>query len=216
MQENEKSKASSEKQKKRGGLRMLTWLMIVVIAATSIIDAFCIYNIFGKGPKDTMAAEELSEEQLLIQEESIAEKKAKAEAEGKGVISYRAAGISGKSDIVITDSDSAIAALGALKGDYGIIDPQNEFKMRFLNEGKIFDTYALRQMKNGYPVFGHDMKVIADKKGNLIAIAGSYFKFAEDYIPKAQMSENDVKGEVAKYLKSEYKVNNDKEYSNTC
>ena len=40
---------------------MLTWLMIVVIAVTSIIDAFCIYNIFGKGPKDTMAAEEISE-----------------------------------------------------------------------------------------------------------------------------------------------------------
>ena len=65
MNENEKSTASSN-GKKRGGLRLLTWLMIVVIAATSVIDAFCIYNIFGKGPKDTMAAAEISEEQLLL------------------------------------------------------------------------------------------------------------------------------------------------------
>ena len=51
---------------KKGGIRLLTLLMVFVIAITAVVNSICVYNVLGGDPQDNLNATGLSSEQATI------------------------------------------------------------------------------------------------------------------------------------------------------
>ena len=172
--------AAPAKLPKRGGLRALTWAMIGVISVTTAVDGYCIYSVLSKHPGEALASEGMTSEQQEIKEEIKSLQLRADSIKAKGVISYRAGGVSGKNDIIINDEEEAMAALETLAPELGIEHPQQEYSITEYSEGEVFDTYTFKQYIEGISIDGFSIKEVVNKDGSLESIEGVHFTPPED------------------------------------
>ncbi|MBR4626766.1 MAG: VWA domain-containing protein [Ruminococcus sp.] len=204
-----KTKKAAEKSPKRGGLRLLTWIMIGVITVTTFIDVFCIYKLFSKKPSDVLAADNISDEQREISDEVKEESlKAKSIME-KGIISYRSGGVEGTSDIVITGKSDAVDALESVSTEIGLVSPSLEYTVTEVNDGDVFDEYTLQQTRDGLYITGYNLKLTANKRGELVGIVGRHLQLPENFGTSNRLSESEAKNYGEKRMKSELQADPD-------
>ena len=203
-----KTRKVTEKAAKRGGLRLLTWVMIGVIAVTTFVDIFCIYNLFSRKPSDVLAADDISPEEKEIADEIKAERLKADGIKAKGAVSYRAGGTKGNSEIIITDQETALEAIEAVSGELGIASPSNEYSFREYDEGENFDTYTFEQTKDGCNVVGYELKVSAGKSGEMIGIVGNHIDL-EEADTSFRISDGEAQSYAKKRLKSDFEADPD-------
>ena len=198
----------TEKAAKRGGLRLLTWVMIGVIAVTTFVDIFCIYNLFSRKPSDVLAADDISPVEKEITEE-VKSERMKAEAvKAKGAVSYRSSGVKGNSDIIITDRSTALEAITAVSDELGIASPAEEYTFKRYDEGETFDTYTFQQSKEGFNVVGYELKVNAGKSGEMISIVGNHIDLS-NADTTFRLSDGEAESYAKKRMKSDLEADPD-------
>lgn len=198
----------TEKAAKRGGLRLLTWVMIGVIAVTTFVDIFCIYNLFSRKPSDVLAADNMSPVEKEITEEAKSEKMKADAVKAKGAVSYRSAGLKGNSEIIITDSSTALEAIESVSDELGIDSPREEYTYKRYDEGGDFDTYTFQQTKEGINVVGYELKVNAGKSGEMISIVGNHIDLS-NADTTYRLSDGEAESYAKKRMKSDFEADPD-------
>lgn len=198
----------TEKAAKRGGLRLLTWVMIGVIAVTTFVDIFCIYNLFSRKPSDVLAADDISPVEKEITEEIKAERQKAESIKAKGGFSYRSAGVKGNSELIITDKSTALEAIEAVSNELGITEPSKEYTYRQYEEGEDFDTYTFQQTKDGYNVVGYELKLTAGKSGEMLGIVGNHIDLSQADAA-FRISDGEAENYAKKRMKSDLQADPD-------
>jgi len=207
--ENNNHTAAAGGNAKSGGLRLLTWLMIAVIGITAVINAFCVYNIFGKKPKDVLVSEVISSEQQKLVDEAAARTAKNVAANAKGTISYKVGGANGVSDIVINSRSDIFGALESIHNQLGIDIPKDEYKYSSVTENELYDVYTLKQVHDNLDVIGHDLKLKVDKDGNLLSVTGNHYTFPEDFEPDYYISDSEGKEAVSDHMQHDHGISED-------
>lgn len=177
-----------KKEKRPIRLRFLTVLMLVVIFITGGINGYCIYNVFGRGVDfrnsnyDNMTSEQLEIQKLR---EDLKKKKT------SGEISYAPIMYEKSIDNVIVDEADAYDVLLSVQSDLGIYNAEKEYSYSYMRSNDYYDVYTMQQYYNGIEIYGSELKMTADKSGNLLSVNGVH-KQLEGFDTSVSLSESDA------------------------
>lgn len=111
-------------------------------------------------------------------------------------------------DNVIVDEADAYDVLLSVQSDLGIYNAEDEYSYSYMRSNNYYDVYTMQQYYNGIEVYGSELKLTADKSGNLLSVNGVH-KQLDGFDTSVSLSESDAYNQVEKYLKSEYQVTTD-------
>lgn len=189
-------------------LRFLTVLMLLAIAAAAVTGGVYIHTIAGKGTAFSEKEKAAENEKEALEAERKTQENARDEKEESGRFYYDPTDTEGNLDYVIADEDDAYDLLLELQYDLGITDAEKEYKYSYSTSSDYYDVYTMQQYYDGVEVYGAELKMTADKSGNLTAINGKY-ESVSGISTDAALSESDARDCVEKYLKSEYQYDPD-------
>lgn len=202
-------KNKNQKEKKPFRLRFLTIVMLIALLATGGINGFCSYNIFWKGAAAGSAKDNgMTKEQIVLQKEREALKQREKEEQESGRISYTSMGQEKNLEFVIAGESDAYDVLLSIQGDLNISNAQEEYAFSYSRSNEYYDVYTMQQYYDGIEVYGYELKMTADKSGNLLSVDGTHAQL-EGFDTTVSLSESDAYDYVEKYLKSEYQVTTD-------
>ncbi|MBQ9898771.1 MAG: VWA domain-containing protein [Ruminococcus sp.] len=186
---------------KKGGMRLLTMLMVFVIAVTAVINCVCVYNVFGGTPEDYMRADGVTSEQESAVKQRRAEQEQEQSRRESGQISYSSGGMSAgsMSSLAVNDADDAVQALSTV----GLSSADFSYDRTVSND--YFDVYDMKQLYNGIEVYGSGVKVTADKDGNLLFVSGQKTPL-DDFDTYSEYGELDCREALWDYLNDEYEL----------
>lgn len=78
------------------------------------------------------------------------------------------------SDIVVESPEEAILSLYSIKTLMKMNDPHNEFVYNNTNSDEYGNTFCLKQVYNGIPVYGREVMVSTDTAGNITSLNSGY------------------------------------------
>lgn len=187
---------------KKRGFRMnfLSVLLLLAVLAAAGSGLLYAHTILAKG---AVFSENKKTDGTEAEAEREARKEAEEEKEVSGKIDYVPSGDIDSLDYVITDSDDAWELLRDLQYELGITNVENEYRYAYCDSGDGYDVYTMQQYHDGVEVYGAELKIAADKSGNLSLINGKYVPIG-DLAVDAAVSEDDAFEYVEKYLKKEY------------
>lgn len=197
------------KEKKPFRLRFLTIVMLIVLLVTGGINGFCSYNIFWKGAAVGSAKNNgMTKEQIVLQKEREALEQREKEEQESGRISYTSLGQERNLELVIAGESDAYDVLLSVQDDLNLSNAQEEYAFSYSRSNEYYDVYTMQQYYDGIEVYGYDLKMTADKSGNLLSVDGTHAQL-EEFDTTVSLSESDAYDYVEKYLKSEYQVTTD-------
>lgn len=189
-------------------LRFLTVIMLIAISISGGINGYCFYNVFGKDiVSEDSRYSNMTEEQIEVQKLREKEK----EEEQSGIISYIPTADEQSIDMVIVNESDAYDVLFSLQYDLDIYDAEHEYAYSYIRSNDYYDVYTMQQYYDNIEVYGYELKMTADKSGNLIMINGTHAQL-DGFDTSVVLSEDDAYKQVLKYLKSEYQVSDDDVY----
>lgn len=198
-----------EKKKKKFRPRFLTILMMIVLLTTIVIDSACIYDVFGTMGNTSMGKQEAeqTEEQKQVQKER--EEAAQAEeaeaANWNGEVVYVPIDVEQESENLILDQDDAQEVLYEMLPELGIEDENTTYRCNQSQETDSGVIYRLTQYYDDIEVYGYELVMSVDVKGQLQNISGTY-GMIENLELETKYSSNDGEKLVKKYLESAYQL----------
>lgn len=191
--------------KKPFRLRFTTRLLLAVIVLSPGINGYYVYDIFGRPIREARAEAQkgMTKEQLEVQKRRDAQEKAENEKHIEGKIHYESAdGRIGYEDGLILNSGDAMEALAVLQGQLGIHNAREEYRCERENVSKNRTFYKMQQVCNGIPVYGYNLLIAVNEKGNLLSIDGAYAD-VQEVNTDTKISSSDAEKLVRNYIKSE-------------
>ena len=183
--------------------RLLTIILAAVIAASSVTDALCIYDMFNTNLKAYGAAGENTDAGDPETAQAAAERenaeKARAALIDAGHIMFDPAVINTSDDPTVTNNDQAFTLLKEIGSEYGITNVSEEYK-----NAETVDTldnvfYNFQQMHNNIDVLGGKMSVKTDRSGNVLDIIGKHLPVPPT-VPTESKIDNTVMDNAVKFL----------------
>ncbi len=203
MKKERKTKAERKNKPKRhsNSPHIAARFVAAVLAAALSVNGFYAYQMFGRGVEDAVVDAGLNRSQAQLQVEMEEREEAK---EAAGFISYTP---SGAADLnrVILDGEDAAEVFEKLRYGMDLIDLDDTFPLAYTRTNDYFDVYTLQQYHQGIEVYGHEIKMTADKAGNLLSVTGNPVELT-GFDTTVMLHEEDAYGYVEKYLKSESKL----------
>lgn len=104
-------------------------------------------------------------------------------------------------DVLVTDEESAIEAVGSVSAALGIDNAVEELKINNVQSVKDDRFYRMQQYYKDIPVFGRSIVVSADKNGNVLSLTSNYKQTVKDIDLVPQASQTEISESIAEYLK---------------
>ena len=146
--------------------RLLTIILAAVIAASSVTDALCIYDMCNTDLKAYGASEKSKKEEdpetSQASKEREEQDKARTELINAGRVMFDPGLLSGTDVPAVNNSSDALQLLSQVGSQFGISGVSEEYK-----EAETVDTldsiyYSFRQMRDNIEVIGGEMTVKTD------------------------------------------------------
>lgn len=209
---------SSAVKVKRGGPKLLTIVLAMVLVFSIAIDSFCVYDILGAKivTSATAAAaeeEEVTEEIKQLEEEREAEQKEKEEGAGDGDIPFEFDVLGDNEDNRGISPDEADYIMKRIAPSIGIKDPENELEYYDSTETEMYVYHTFMQTHNGVPVEGTRIVAQADKDtGDIVDVTGDYIEIPDDLSMEMNISFEEAKQVVRDYMATSYKMHENDYY----
>lgn len=111
-------------------------------------------------------------------------------------------------DMVITGESAAYDVLLSIQGDLGIYEAEEEYRCTDTHSNDYYDVYTMQQYYDNIEVYGYQLKMTADKSGNLLAFNGAHAQL-DGFDASIALSESDAYDYAEKYLKNKYQISAD-------
>ncbi len=194
-----------KKKQKNIKSKIFTRFVSATLIAALSVNGYYAYNLFGGDIAKASSYKGKNSEQIELQQERDAKKKAEEKAEA---VSYIPPLFSNNIDMVIVDEDDAEKLFSEIRYEMNLFDIGDTFPFSYFRSNKYFDVYTMQQYHNGIEVYGHEIKMTADKAGRLLSVNGNPAKL-KDFDTTVTLSENEAYEYAEKYLKSEYQLTDD-------
>ena len=209
------------KKKHRNPPRLLTILMAAVIVASSAVDAFCIYDLFGGGLKAYGASvQEKPEEQMTEEEKEIVKQREEEEAYDLslfdvGKFNFDPVMVADTENEYVSNSSQAMDLLRQVQFELGIEDVDKEYKYDETKETDDRIFYMFSQVYEGIEVFGSKLVVETDRNGGVIDVSGSHQKIPEGTETEARTDESLAKKNALDRARKDTGLNDDDMYADS-
>lgn len=110
----------------------------------------------------------------------------------------------GFTDVTITDPDSALEAISSVKGDLGLSDAQKELKINVTQNYGKNKYYRFQQYYNGVPVYGREVVVGANKKGQALSLNANYRPLSKQLSKTPSADTDVVRANVRSHVQERY------------
>ena len=193
--------------------RLLTIILAAVIAASSVTDALCIYDMCNTDLKAYGASEKSKKEEdpetSQASKEREEQDKARTELINAGRVMFDPGLLSGTDVPAVNNSSDALQLLSQVGSQFGISGVSEEYK-----EAETVDTldsiyYSFRQMRDNIEVIGGEMTVKTDRNGNVIDISGHHLDIPDTVPTEAKVDESVMKNAVNFLMKKDYGLSDD-------
>ena len=189
--------------------RFLTLLLALVIAASAVIDGFCIYDVYGRDVKGAQAKaaeqngddEEEDEEVKLAASERDAEALIRQRTKQLGKVSYTPT-----VQMTALDTTQALDIVKNLAGSFGIGNVDEEYQVQDTKERGDYRYFIMQQVHKNIPVYGSTITVAAEKGGDVVNVSGSHIEIPEDAPTEAEVLVDEAKKKADEYVQSELKI----------
>ena len=110
----------------------------------------------------------------------------------------------GFTDVVVTDTNSALEAISTVAENIGISDTSEELRLNNVNTFDGESYYRFQQIYQNIPVYGRDVVLVTDSTGNALYLTSNTIRINQSIeIDSADFNVDDIKYAIAQYFKNE-------------
>lgn len=111
--------------------------------------------------------------------------------------------IEGFTDIIVTDEESAVKAVGSVSKALEMNNAEEELKVNTVQSVKNDHFYRMQQYYNNIPVYGRSVVVSADKDGNVLSLTSNYKQITKNIDLSPKSAQTKISESIAKYLQTD-------------
>ncbi|MBR6872646.1 MAG: VWA domain-containing protein [Ruminococcus sp.] len=215
------------------GSRFLSVVLVAVLAASTVINSYFTYDLFGRGIQsseiETVAEEDKEAVELKKTLKETRDKLAQEDEQervngDKGFDPLMLSELQEANEEAIKqgleavntkiiDEYAAKQVLGALAYDLGIRDTESEYSFQRKAENQDFEYYTMKQSFNGIEIAGAGITMQVGKDDSeLVNTSGKHFNIPEDIELDLVIGYDEAKQIASDYIKQAMRIPEDKQY----